>query len=76
MRQAPSPALGAASGQMRGEVDAAATVELRAEDWLEKIIKLRKSGRHDEADAELKRFRERYPQVQVPADALAPSGTR
>jgi hypothetical protein len=76
MRQAPSPALGAAAGQMRGEVDAAATVELRAEDWLEKIIKLRKIGRHDEADAELKRFRERYPQVQVPADALAPSGTR
>ena len=76
MRQAPSPALGAAAGQMRGEVDTGATVELRAEDWLEKIIKLRKSGRHDEADAELKRFRERYPQVQVPADALAPSGTR
>jgi hypothetical protein len=76
MRQASSPALGAASGQTRGEADATAAAELRAEDWLEKIIKLRKAGRHEEADAELKRFRERYPQVQVPVDALAPGGTR
>lgn len=38
--------------------------------WLERIIRLRREGRHSEADAELKRFRERYPQVQPPADAL------
>ena len=44
--------------------------------WLERIIKLRREGRHDEADAELKRFRERYPQVQPPAEALPPAGTR
>ena len=44
--------------------------------WLERIIKLRREGRHDEADAELKRFRERYPQVQPPAEALLPAGTR
>jgi hypothetical protein len=74
-RQAPSPALGSGV-QERGEADAAAREPLSAEDWLERIIRLRKAGRHDEADAELKRFRERYPQVRVPSDALAPSGTR
>jgi ribonuclease E len=76
-RQAPAVggALGAAAEKPRAEGDAAAN-ELRAEDWLEKIIKLRQTGRHEEADAELKRFRERYPHVQVPAAALPPSGTR
>ena len=44
--------------------------------WLERIIKLRREGRHVEAEAELKRFRERYPQVQPPAEALPPVGTR
>ncbi|MEO8188468.1 MAG: hypothetical protein ABI580_14015 [Burkholderiaceae bacterium] len=51
-------------------------VEESAAVWLERIIKLRREGRHDEADAELKRFRERYPQVQPPAEALLPAGTR
>lgn len=76
-RQTPAVtgAVGAAAEKPRAEGDAAAN-ELRAEDWLEKIIKLRQRGRHEEADAELKRFRERYPQVQVPAAALLPSGTR
>jgi hypothetical protein len=53
-----------------------AAIEQRPEDWLKKIIGLRVDGRHDEAEAELKRFRERYPQWQVPPAALAPSGTR
>ena len=51
-------------------------VEQRPEDWLQKIIRLRLDGRHDEAEAELKRFRERYPQWPVPPGALGPSGTR
>jgi hypothetical protein len=51
-------------------------VEQRPEDWLQKIIRLRLDGRHDEAEAELKRFRDRYPQWQVPPAALGPSGTR
>ncbi len=51
-------------------------VEESATAWLERIIKLRREGRHDEADAELKRFREHYPQVQPPPEALAPTGTR
>lgn len=53
-----------------------ATVEQRPEDWLQKIVRLRTAGRHEEADAELKRFRERYPQWPVPPAALAPAATR
>jgi hypothetical protein len=56
------------SGRRQAEESAAA--------WLERIIKLRREGRHDEAEAELKRFRERYPQVQPPSEALPPAGTR
>jgi len=44
--------------------------------WLERIIKLRREGRHVEAEAELKRFRDRYPQVQLPPEALPPAGKR
>jgi len=51
-----------------------------AQDWLAHIVKLRGEGRHEEADAELKRFRERYPDFPVPPTALPPvsssSGTR
>jgi hypothetical protein len=76
-RQAPEAGatLGAATEQPRAEKDAPAD-ELRAEEWLERIVKLRQAGRHDDADAELKRFRERHPQVHIPAAALPPSGTR
>jgi hypothetical protein len=68
-KPAATGALSAAQSE-RKQVDESATV------WLERIIKLRREGRHDEADAELKRFRERYPQVQPPAEALLPTGTR
>jgi hypothetical protein len=60
-------------------LDAAREFEGSAPTWLERIVKLRSEGRHAEADAELKRFRERYPDVQVPAAALpggAAAGTR
>jgi hypothetical protein len=40
--------------------------------WLEHVIALRKSGRDDEADEELKRLRARYPNVDVPKAALRP----
>jgi hypothetical protein len=74
-RQAAGGALGAAAEKPRAEMDTPVN-ELRAEEWLERIIELRQAGRHDDADAELKRFRERHPQVQIPAAALPPSGTR
>jgi len=63
----------AADASNESKLDA---VEQRPEDWLKKIIGLRVDGHHDEAEAELRRFRERYPQWQVPPAALAPSGTR
>lgn len=49
---------------------------LSAADWLARIIRLREAGRHAEADAQLQRFRQRYPQVKVPEPALLPAGTR
>ena len=66
----------AAPAPLAGAQEERKQVEESAEMWLERIIKLRREGRHDEADAELKRFRERYPQVQPPAEALPPVGTR
>lgn len=45
-----------------------------AQEWLERIVQLRGAGRHAEADAELKRFRELYPEVQVPSAALPAGG--
>ena len=68
-KPATQPPLAAAQSE-RKQVEESAAL------WLERIIKLRREGRHDEADAELKRFRERYPQVQPPAEALLPAGTR
>ncbi len=68
-KPAAPPSLSAAQNE-RKQVDESASA------WLERIIKLRREGRHDEAEAELKRFRERYPQVQLPAEALLPAGTR
>ena len=62
----------AAQGAAR--LDAVRDFEGSAPMWLERIVKLRREGREAEADAELKRFRERYPGVQVSPAAL-PGGT-
>jgi hypothetical protein len=70
----PAAGLGAATGTVRTDADASRATS--ASEWLERIIKLRRAGRHDEADVELKRFRESYPQVTVPAEALPATGTR
>jgi len=60
--------------QGAARLDEARDFEGSAPLWLERIVKLRREGREAEADAELKRFRERYPDVQVPPAAL-PGGT-
>jgi len=60
--------------QAAGRQDAAREFERSAQEWLERIVKLRSEGRDAEADAELKRFRERYPQVHVPPAAMPPAG--
>jgi hypothetical protein len=59
-------------------LDATRDFEDSAPMWLERIVKLRREGREAEADAELKRFRERYPDVQVSPAALpgGAAGTR
>lgn len=77
-----APAAGNASGALGGAASSTPASEVdmtsmpRPEEWLEKIIRLRRNGQHAEADAELKQFRERHPQIQVPPEALGPSGTR
>lgn len=58
---------------------AGVTATGKAEDparWLARIIELRQAGREDEADAELKKLRERYPQLTIPEAALRHAGTR
>ena len=67
--RAPSPAA-SKPAELDSEPSSAAA-------WLDRIIQLRREARHADADAELKRFRERYPQVSVPAAALeSGEGTR
>ncbi|MEP6607762.1 MAG: hypothetical protein ABJA83_03695 [Burkholderiaceae bacterium] len=65
-----APAPSAATERERDDLVEPAAV------WLERIIRLRREGRHNEADMELKRFRERYPQVQPPLEALPRTGTQ
>jgi hypothetical protein len=40
------------------------------ERWLERIVQLRKEGRHEEAEKQLAEFRKRYPDYKVPESAL------
>ena len=44
--------------------------------WMERIITLRDAGHDEDADRELARLRERYPQFKVPQNALPRTGTR
>lgn len=49
---------------------ASAANEPEPAQWVERIVALRAAGRDDEADRELKRFRERHPDFKLPAAAL------
>jgi hypothetical protein len=44
--------------------------------WMDRIVALRDAGRDDDADRELARLRERYPDHKVPPNALRRTGTR
>jgi len=44
--------------------------------WMERVIALRDAGHDADADRELTRLRERYPDFQVPPNALRRTGTR
>jgi len=61
------------------ERTAATTEELVENDparWMERIIALRDAGRDEDAERELARLRERYPDQKVPPNALRRTGTR
>lgn len=74
---APAPVLqGAARQEAAPKESAPKDYEASPDAWLDYIVRLRRDGRHDEADAELKRLRERFPDVRVPPAALRPTGTR
>jgi hypothetical protein len=74
-RKARREATPAPSTQGAVRQDAAANeAESSPQQWLERIVKLRSEGRHADADEELKRFRERYPEVRIPPAALSPAG--
>ena len=55
---------------------AEANVENDPARWMERIIALRDAGHDADADRELARLRERYPDMKVPPNALARTGTR
>ena len=73
MERATAPA-----SQDAARLEVARDFEGSAPRWLERIVQLRRAGSDAEADAELKRFRERYPDVPVPPAALpaGAAGTR
>ncbi|GMV57900.1 MAG: hypothetical protein AMXMBFR72_10130 [Betaproteobacteria bacterium] len=67
---------GATNGESAGlraareRAPAATATELAPAQWIERIVALRAAGRDEEADRELKRFRERYPDFKLPPAAL------
>ncbi len=77
---APAPARDAQAARAQTEAGAAATASAAHADnperWLAAILELRRAGRDAEADAELKKLRERYPEFRIPPDALSATGTR
>lgn len=44
--------------------------------WIQRIVTLRDAGLDADADRELARLRERYPEMQIPPNALRRAGTR
>jgi hypothetical protein len=67
-RAAPPPAQEQAAPAARAEARARSAEE-GPDRWLERIIALRKEGRHDEADKALAEFRKRYPERSIPEAA-------
>ena len=62
---APRPMAAPAAGARMAEQAAESP-----ERWLERIVQLRKEGRHEEAEKQLAEFRKRYPDYKVPETAL------
>lgn len=68
-QSAPAPAAPAAKPMMSGRMADAVRAE-PPERWVERIIELRKQGKHDEAEKQLAEFRRRYPDYKLPDAAL------
>jgi hypothetical protein len=71
--QKPEARADSAPGSMAAPAARARMAERTAESperWLERIVQLRKEGRHEEADKQLAEFRKRYPEYKVPESAL------
>ncbi len=56
----------AAVGAREERARAAVPTPLPLDAWIERIVALRKAGRDDEADAELKALRAAYPAAELP----------
>jgi hypothetical protein len=63
------PSTGAPTTRMKAAKEALQPL-LAPDEWLRRIVELRRAGRNAEADQELTRFRAAYPNTNVPADAL------
>src|SRR5438874_1684417 len=68
MRAAPQPQ--SSRVMPRTTSRAAQLAEEPPERWLERIIELRRAGRHEEADKQLAAFRQHHPSYKVPEAAL------
>jgi hypothetical protein len=69
VQSAPAPAAPAAKPMMSGRMADAVRAE-PPERWVERIIELRKQGKHDEAEKQLAEFRRLHPGYKLPDAAL------
>jgi TolA-binding protein len=52
-------------------VAALAKAQQSPEQWLERIVQLRREGKHDEADRQLTEFRRAYPEYRLSEETKA-----
>lgn len=67
-------ATASAAAERAGDAAAQRAEEADPAHWIERITRLRTQGRDAEADEEIRRFRERHPQIALPPAALRPTG--
>lgn len=60
------PPTGEVSGKLGASASGRGNVDLSADEWVKRILELRKLGKLKEADEELAKFRKRYPDYVLP----------
>ena len=68
-----------ATGRAKSGADSSARFAAEPESpdaWVARIVKLRETGNDDEADREVARLKQRYPEFTIPREALRSMGTR